>query len=265
MMSALAGSVPMDKNQLPEKIRIDVSGYRGIVVLTGAGISAASGIRTYRGPDGLWNDAKLVRLSEGETFRREPLEVWRFWSESRRICAAAAPNAAHLALASLEGRLRSDQRLTLITQNIDGLHRRAGSSRVVEFHGAIDRTRCSNPSCGLESFLDDELYFDSYPLCPRCASNLRPDIVLFGEAIPPRNSEAVMSALAGCDLFVAIGTSGTVYPAADFARWAFEGGARTLYLNLESLGDGAEFFREELLGRAEELVPLVFGEGAGRD
>jgi NAD-dependent deacetylase len=241
--------------------RIDISKYRGIVFLTGAGISAASGIRTYRGPDGLWNDEKLVRLSDGETFRTDPLDVWKFWSEARKITAAAQPNAAHLALAALERRLRPDQRLTIITQNIDGLHGRAGSLKVIEFHGNVHRTRCSNEGCDLESFEDQALYETEVPTCRRCGSNLRPDIVLFHEMIPARRSTDALHALSDCDLFVAIGTSATVYPANKFVRWAFERGARTVYLNLESLGDENIYFKEEYLGKAEEIMPRIFGEG----
>jgi NAD-dependent deacetylase len=236
---------------------IDIADYSGIVFLTGAGISAASGIRTYRGPDGLWNDETLVRLSDGETFRTDPLDVWRFWSEARRITDAASPNAAHLALAALEGRLVPGQALTIVTQNIDGLHGRAGSSNVIEFHGSVHRTRCSNFACGLEPFLDRALHMEKVPLCPLCGSNLRPDIVLFSEMIPQANSEAAFRALESCDLFVAIGTSGTVYPASQLVQRAHGRGARTVYLNLETLGEENAFFEEEYLGRAEEIVPRI--------
>ncbi len=241
------------------KIAIDISRYTGIVVLTGAGISAASGIRTYRGPDGLWNDETLVRLSDGETFRTDPLDVWKFWSAARRISAAASPDAAHLALASLEKRLRPDQELTIITQNIDGLHGRAGSSRVIEFHGSVHRTRCSNFACELAPFEDGTPYEESVPTCPRCGANLRPDIVLFNEPIPAKNYADAMDALAECDLFVAIGTSGTVSPASTFVQLARESGARTVYLNLESLAEENPYFGEEYLGKAEEIVPRIFG------
>jgi NAD-dependent deacetylase len=247
-----------------ERVAIDIAKYSGIVVLTGAGISAASGIRTYRGPDGLWNDETLIRLSDGNTFRSHPLDVWKFWSESRAICAAAQPNAAHRVLASLEKARGAEQRVTVITQNIDGLHGRAGSSNVVEFHGNVRRTRCSNPACDLEPFLDENLYRDAVPRCQRCGANLRPDIVLFNEMIPEKHSTDALKALSDCDLFIAIGTSGTVYPASNFVRWAFERGARTIFLNLESLGEANPCFQEEYLGRAEVLVPLLFGEGIPR-
>jgi NAD-dependent deacetylase len=241
-------------------IRIDIERYTGIVFLTGAGISAASGIRTYRGPDGLWNDETLVRLSDGETFKTDPLDVWKFWSEARKITAAASPNAAHFALAALEERLVPGRKLTIITQNIDGLHGRAGSSRVIEYHGNVHRTRCSNEACGQGPFEDRSLYQEEVPRCPLCGSNLRPDIVLFNEMIPARASTDALHALADCDLFVAVGTSATVYPANTFVRGAFERGARTVYMNLESLGDENAYFKEECLGRAEEILPLIFGE-----
>ena len=246
-----------------ERTTIDAAKYRGIVFLTGAGISVASGIRPYRGPDGLWNDAALVRLSDGDYFRKEPLEVWRFWSEARRIAAAAAPNAAHLALARLEAQALAagGRRVTVITQNIDGLHARAGSRDVIEYHGSVTKTRCSNPACDTAPWIDSSLYLDEVPRCPSCGGMLRPDIVLFHEMIPEANARAAMEALEGCDLFVAIGTSGTVYPANEFVRWASRSGARTVYLNLEGLDDREGFFEEQYLGRAEELVPRVFGEG----
>ena len=245
-----------------DRIAIDLSQYHDAVFLTGAGISVASGIRPYRGPDGLWNDAALVRLSDGDYFRKEPLEVWRFWSETRRITQAASPNAAHLVLARLEAEARAAGRgFTLITQNIDGLHARAGNRNVVEYHGSVARTRCTNPRCGREPWPDASLYTEAVPTCPACGAILRPDIVLFHEMIPQANAEAALGALERCDLFVAIGTSGTVYPANDFVRWAGRAGARTVYINLEALDDYEGLFGEQYLGRAEEVVPLIFGEG----
>jgi NAD-dependent deacetylase len=174
-----------------ESIRLDTRACRNIVFLTGAGISVASGIRPYRGPDGLWNDATRVRLSDGNTFRSHPLDVWKFWSETRRIVGAAEPNAAHRALAKFERELGPGQSFTLVTQNIDGLHQRAGSRNVIEYHGSVTRSRCSNPRCRLEPYPDSSLHFDAVPPCPACGANLRPDIVLFNEGIDPRNAEAV--------------------------------------------------------------------------
>lgn len=239
--------------------------YGRVVLLTGAGISVASGIRPYRGPGGLWNDESLVKYSDISTFLEDPLGVWDFWWKTREIVLAARPNPAHEALAAFEARRAgagaAADGFTLITQNIDGLHRRAGSRNLVEYHGNVLFTRCSDPACGLPPFEDEGLGEGRLPLCPRCGSALRPDIVLFGEAIPPENHRAASAALARCELFVAIGTSGTVYPANGFVSTAKEAGARTLYLNLESIRGEDPFsaFDGELLGKAEELVPGLFG------
>jgi NAD-dependent deacetylase len=245
---------------------IEAGRYRKIVVLTGAGISAGSGIRTYRGPDGIWEDEALVRFSNIRTFQEEPLAVWKFWWETRRACLAAAPNAAHLALARVEAGLGPGQGFLLITQNIDGLHGRAGSRNLVEFHGRVLMTRCSNRRCALEPFPDPRVAGETVPVCPLCGAPLRPDIVMFGEMIPEENARRAEEGLRGCDLFVAIGTSGTVQPAASFVDRAAREGARTVYINLESLAGeaGGEGFGEEHLGRAEVLVPRLLG-GAGRD
>jgi NAD-dependent deacetylase len=245
--------------------RIDIGQYRKIVVLTGAGISVASGIRPFRGPGGLWNDEKIVKYSEYRTFLTEPLETWRFWWSARASCLAAAPNAAHLALARVEaglgGGLRGGREFCLITQNIDGLHARAGSRNIVEYHGSILKTRCSNPGCDTEPFLDDRIGDEEAPRCPRCGSRLRPDIVMFGEEIPAANARAADSAIRGCDLFVAVGTSGTVYPASGFVSRAAYEGARTVYVNLESIleREPGSSFGEEYLGRAEEILPALLG------
>jgi NAD-dependent deacetylase len=262
------------------RVSIDPEDYRNIVILTGAGISVASGIRPYRGPDGLWNDESLVRFADHATFLEDPLAVWRFWWKTREVVLQARPNAAHEALAALERSRRPGQEFTLITQNIDGLHREAGSKKVVEYHGRVMYSRCSREGCGLEPFLDEDTGSGSVaraaggagnreaakveegPIsrCPRCSALLRPDIVMFGEPIPAANRVAVSAALSGCDLFVAIGTSATVYPANQLVSAAARAGARTIYVNLESLVDSGEAsdFGEEVLGRAEETVPRLF-------
>ncbi len=254
---------------MAKRLRIDPSDYKSIVFLTGAGISVASGIRPYRGPGGLWNDETLVKYSDLETFRKDPLSVWRFMSETRRISAAARPNPAHLALAEMEVRLEAEQSLTVITQNIDGLHRRAGSSRVIEFHGSVSRTRCSNHRCTFPAFEDPLLHTESVPLCPACGAPLRPDVVFFGEIIPSARGAAALEALEDCDLFVAVGTSASVYPASRFVQWAWKRNARTVFVNVESLRDrnpeAGTWFREEYVGPAERILPRLFGEGLDED
>lgn len=238
-----------------------LEGYANVVVLTGAGVSVASGIRPYRGPDGIWNDETLARYSHIETFRDDPLGVWRHWWKLRELALAAKPNAAHLALAAAESKIPPGGRFTLITQNVDGLHAAAGSSSLVEYHGSGLRSRCSRPSCRLPPFVDRRCSGDEVPACPRCGAPLRPDIVLFGEPIPSAAAFAAEEALLSCDLFVAIGTSGTVWPAAAFVDAAAAAGARTVYINLRPLDylGGSGRFDEEYLGPADELVPRLFG------
>jgi len=248
----------MTANEAP---RIRLGDYRNIVILTGAGVSVASGIRPYRGPDGLWNDETLVRLSEIGTFRADPLGVWQHWWKMRELGLNAKPNTAHTALAEAEASLAPGTRFTLVTQNVDGLHTAAGSRSVVEYHGSGMRSRCSNPDCSLPPFRDPQCSGDTVPLCPRCGSPLRPDIVLFGEEIPRAAALTVEDALDACELFIAVGTSGTVWPAAMFVNVAGSRGARTVYINLqplESLG-GSGSFDEVYIGPAEELLPRMLG------
>ncbi|HOX31723.1 MAG TPA: Sir2 family NAD-dependent protein deacetylase [Spirochaetales bacterium] len=248
--------------------RIDLAAYGQVLFLTGAGVSVASGIRPYRGPDGLWNDEELVRYAHIETFRSDPLGVWRHWWKMRELALAARPNPAHEELARLEAARREaggGAGFALVTQNVDGLHARAGSRELVEYHGSALRTRCSNPSCGLPAYEDGSCAGEEVPACPRCGAPLRPDIVFFGEPIPEGARRAAEAALGSCELFVAVGTSATVYPAAGFVEAARRRGARTIYLNLqpiEALG-GSGSFGEAYLGRAEELLPRIFGGSRG--
>lgn len=244
---------------------INLDDYANVVFLTGAGVSVASGIRPYRGPGGLWNDETLAKLADIGTFEREPLSVWKHWWKMRELARAAAPNAAHLALARLEAARPPGSSFTLVTQNVDGLHARAGSLSLVEYHGNALRTRCSDPCCDLPPYVDETAGGEAVPTCPRCGAPLRPDIVFFGEMIPPFQRDAVEEALDACDLFVAVGSSATVYPAAMFVNVARHQGARTIYVNLqpiEALG-GEGHFGEEYLGPAEELLPRLFTPQAG--
>lgn len=236
-------------------MRIDASLYANIVVLTGAGISAGSGLRTYRGEEGIWDEYNIEEYGHAQTLREQPEQTWRLFGAMRAPVRAAIPNAAHLALARFEARLHPDQQFLLVTQNVDGLHQRAGSQRVVELHGNIGLTRCTNDDCDLEPFADDQAHAGEVPRCPKCSSVLRPHIVLFGEALPMDACQQVKSALRNCDLFIAIGTSGTVAPAASFVNTAEHAGARTIHVNLEPLHPRNPAFYEEYLGKAEELIP----------
>ncbi len=236
---------------------IDVSAYRRIVILTGAGVSVASGLRPYRGADGLWGDIDPQKVATRAVLEQEPEKVWDLCSQQRLQVQQSAPNAAHLALASLESALDPTQSFLLVTQNVDGLHQRAGSRRVVSLHGDLGVTRCTDPTCSLAPFADMRIYAD-LPRCSVCSSPLRPDIVLFDEPLPIDAEWAVKRALRDCDLFLAVGTSGTVSPASNFVRSADYAGARTILINLEPMQPPNPYFHESILGRAEEILPVLF-------
>lgn len=159
----------------------------------------------------------------------------------------------------LESHLNVDQQFVLVTQNTDGLHRRANSQHVAEIHGNILVTRCSNEACDFPPFTDYETHVDAVPRCPQCDSILRPDIVLFEERPLLGPMWETKRALRNCDLFLAIGTSGLVAPASDFVRGAEYAGARTIYINIEPLTPPNSFFKEEVIGRAEDVLPKLFG------
>jgi NAD-dependent deacetylase len=240
-------------------IAIDWSAYSRVVVLTGAGVSVASGLRPYRGPGGLWTEVEASGVADAAALRDRPAEVWRFFAAARQAVLAARPNAAHLALARLEqGVTGRGGRFTLITQNVDGLHQRAGSQAVLEIHGTLARSRCTRVECTQPAFADERVD-ESCPPCPRCGQPLRPDVVLFGEPLPVEAEHLAKRALRDCDFFLAVGTSGTVTPAASFVRWAEVNGARTLLVNLEPMSPPNPAFQQELLGRAEELLPELVG------
>ena len=200
-----------------------------IVVLTGAGISAESGIRTFRGSDGLWEGHRIEDVASPEGFTRDPKTVYRFYNDRRRqlVGPDIRPNAAHLALAALEKKMGAD--FLLVTQNIDDLHFRVGNKNVLPMHGELRRARCVK--CGGLPAWDDD--FDAATACTACntVGGLRPHVVWFGEM--PLFMDEIYSALMSCDVFAAIGTSGHVYPAAGFVEIAGRAGAHTVEINLE--------------------------------
>lgn len=231
--------------------------YRNVVILTGAGISVASGLRPYRGPGGLWAEIDVAGLVTAAAVRDDPRRVWAFHAESAATVAKARPNAAHMALARLEAGFGPGRSFLLVTQNVDGLHQRAGSRAVVELHGSLARARCSRAECPEAGpFAGAEC-----PACARCGAPMRPDMVMFDEPLPVDAEWRCKQALRDCDLFVAVGTSGTVTPAANFVRSAKYAGARTLLVNLEAMVPRHPDFDEEVLGRAEELLPALVGGG----
>lgn len=229
------------------------SGIPPIVILTGAGISRESGLDTFRCEGGLWSKVRLEDVATPEGFHRDPAQVHAFYNarRSQLLDPAIAPNPAHLALARLERDYRGD--VLLVTQNIDNLHQRAGSESVIPMHGELQKVRCS--AC--ETVLKWEGDCTPGTPCPACdaAGTLRPHIVWFGEL--PLEMERIYDALDGCGLFLSIGTSGTVYPAAGFvSHLAGLGYAHTMELNLAP-SEGARLFDEGLYGPASEVVPAV--------
>jgi len=211
-----------------------------IVILTGAGISAESGIPTFRDSGGLWENEPVEIVATPEGFEAQPQRVITFYDNLRKSVQKCEPNAAHYAIAKLEEKFGDD--FLLITQNVDDLHQRAGSKRVIPMHGELLKVRCSK----------DHIFEckESQPeKCPQCGAKMRPHIVWFGEV--PLEMERIQDALMQCDLFAYIGTSGVVYPAAGFRQIAKRAGAHVVCLNLEKVANGDEFIQ----GKAGAIVP----------
>ena len=224
-----------------------MNAMQNIVILTGAGISAESGVATFRGPDGLWEGHRVEDVATPEAFARDPALVQKFYDVRRAALKTVEPNAAHLALARLDAAWNGN--LLLITQNVDDLHERAGSRRLLHMHGELGSAWCA--ACDARLRWTDGL--SHRPGCPKCGVRaLRPDIVWFGEM--PYGMDRIDAALASCDLFVSIGTSGAVYPAAGFVQMAAAYGAQTLEMNLDP-SEGSHLFGESRQGPAGTLVP----------
>ena len=229
--------------------------YRNIVILTGAGISAESGIQTFRASDGLWHNHRIEDVATPEGFKRNPALVHEFYNERRRQLheSAIQPNAAHIALARLERKFPG--KVLLVTQNVDDLHERAGSQNLIHMHGELNKVRCNKTERVYECHTD----VDTKTPCECCPTigHLRPHIVWFGEM--PFQMETIYDALIDCDLFISIGTSGNVYPAAGFVQVANETGAHTIELNLDP-SQTSDRFTESKLGKASVLVPQYVDE-----
>jgi len=219
-----------------------------IVILTGAGISAESGVSTFRDKGGIWSQYDVNDVATPEGFARNPELVHEFYNMRRRFHKDVKPNAAHFALAELEKDLDTD--VLLVTQNVDSLHHQAGSRNLLHMHGEITKVRCQYCQA-IEVWAED---LSTEIACGNCkqAGGLRPHVVWFGEM--PLELERIYSALAQCDLFLSIGTSGTVYPAAGFVAEANAHGARTVELNLEP-SQGESMFAEKIYGPATQIVP----------
>lgn len=225
--------------------------YKNIVILTGAGISAESGIDTFRAEDGLWEQYPVEQVATPEGYAKDPELVHHFYNLRRAALKTVAPNPAHEALARLEtGLTKNGGSLTLVTQNVDDLHERGGSKGVIHMHGILTSMLCGSCEHRWEHFDDTQADM----ACPAChVQNVcRPDIVWFGEM--PYHMLKIEAALAACDLFVSIGTSGAVYPAAGYVQMARGLDKDTLELNLET-SQGSHYFNESQLGPAGTLVP----------
>jgi NAD-dependent deacetylase len=232
---------------------IEIGPNDRVVVLTGAGISAESGIPTFRGEGGLWRGHRVEEVASPEAFRHDPLLVWQFYSMRRTMAADKKPNPAHFALARLEEQI--GERLFLCTQNVDELHELAGSKRVVHMHGRLYQSRCER--CGRPPFDDRETYEDRVPECV-CGSRLRPHICWFGET--PYELNRIYGALETCTLFIAIGTSGLVHPAASFVAQAhLRAGhqVQTYYVGPQEPANRF-LFNKCFLGKAGEVLPGLF-------
>jgi NAD-dependent deacetylase len=218
-------------------------------VLTGAGVSAESGVPTFReAQTGLWERYDPLELATPEAFARDPELVWRWYRWRRDLVAAAEPNPGHRALAEMQSLV---PRLTLVTQNVDGMHQRAGSRDVIEFHGNLFTNRCSSDGRIVETDADDAV-----PMCPECGDYLRPGVVWFGEPIPEDALHASFAAAADCEVFLSIGTSSHVYPAAGLADVAQDSGAVTIEVNPSPTGQSGSF-TANLRGNAGLVLPKL--------
>jgi NAD-dependent deacetylase len=233
--------------------KIKVGALDRVFVLTGAGISAESGLATFRASDGLWAGHRIEDVCTPDALERNPALVWQFYSERRAQCANVAPNPAHIALGQLEARL--GDRFFLCTQNVDDLHERAGSLRMVHMHGELAKSRCED-ECGHPPVEDRTVYrnLEEVKRC-ECGARLRPHIVFFGEI--PLEMDRIQREIDKATLMLVIGTSGSVYPAANFVNWARHNKARTVYIGPERPLN-ASSFTAIVEGKAGEVLPGLF-------
>ncbi len=230
---------------------IEISAADRVFILTGAGISAESGIPTFRGAGGIWRTYRVEEVASPHAWQRDPAMVWEFYSMRRRAAGAAKPNPGHFALAALESKL--GERLFLCTQNVDNLHEQAGSRRAVHMHGELFKSRCD--TCRRPPF-DDSRTYEPRAEIPRCecGGQIRPHICWFGEV--PYDLDRIFQALSDCTVFLAVGTSGVVEPAASFVARA-RGRARTYYVGPEEPAN-ASAFTKSFLGKSGGLLPNLF-------
>jgi NAD-dependent deacetylase len=239
---------------IPPALAAKLASAKSVTVFTGAGVSAESGVPTFRDAQtGLWADFKPEELATPTAFLRNPRLVWEWYDWRRQLVSQVEPNPAHRAIAEME---RLFPQFALITQNVDGLHQRAGSSRVSELHGNITRTKCFNEGTVVTGW---EPTNTPPPKCPRCGGLLRPDVVWFEESLPEAECERAWEAASHCDVFLSVGTSTVVYPAAQLPFEALRGGATTVEINPDPtpFTSRAHF---TLAGQAGVVLPLLLAE-----
>lgn len=226
---------------------------KSIAVLTGAGISAESGIPTFRGAAGLWKQFRPEELATPEAFARDPRTVWEWYHWRRKLISQAKPNAGHRALARLE---QLTPKFTLVTQNVDGLHQAAGSNEVLELHGSIWKFRCTQ--CRRE-WLDRHTLEGRQLVYCQCGATARPGVVWFGEGLPPDIWKLAEWAVRSCDLLIVVGTSAVVYPAASLVLLAHSSGAQVIEINIE-VSPVSGIVNVQLIGKAAEVLPKLIEE-----
>ncbi|MBM3851722.1 MAG: NAD-dependent deacylase [Verrucomicrobia bacterium] len=235
--------------EIPRELVESLRRARRVAVLTGAGVSAESGVPTFRDAQtGLWARFRPEELATPRAFRLDPRRVWEWYAWRRELVARAEPNAAHRALVAMEAR---QPEFTLITQNVDGLHTRAGSRNVIELHGNLHRTKCFDEDVAVSEWTDTG---DVPPRCPRCGGLLRPDVVWFEENLPVEALARAMECSAACDVFLSVGTATVVYPAAELPLRARAGGARLVEINPSPTPISAQA-HHVLRGPAGEVLP----------
>jgi NAD-dependent deacetylase len=227
---------------------------RSVCVLTGAGISAESGVPTFRGEEGLWKKFRPEELANFDAFMRNPNLVWEWYAYRKKLIHDVNPNPGHFALVDLE---RHVKEFTLVTQNVDNLHRRAGSQRVIELHGNIERSFCID--CGMKVPEDDLDGSQGVPRCKKCGGLVRPDVVWFGEMLPVEAFSQAEAASRRCEVFFSIGTSAVVFPAASLPYTALEHGAYVIEINRDRT-DLSSRAHEVLLGKAGEILPDLLSQ-----
>jgi len=234
-----------------------IRGARRVTVMTGAGVSAASGVPTFRGPGGLWRTYRPEELATPDAFERDPALVWEWYAWRRETVASCAPNAAHAVLARWSTSAGQVSRhVGVVTQNVDDLHLRAGTRDLIRLHGSLWELKCFNGcEAGARPWRDERVPLPTLPRCPHCGGHARPAVVWFGESLDPADVDRAAEATA-CDVFLTVGTSAIVYPAAGFARHAQSRGAFTAEINLEET-PASSFVDLSIPGAAEDVLPKL--------